>query len=72
MILLILGWHLTVIGILAIILSLVCGFGGMPCLIFGLGAFAVGLPMSILLGKACSDRSGPVAKNDANVPLDYY
>ena len=74
MILLILGWHLTLIGVLAIILSAIFGFGGMPCLIFGLGALAVGFVMSVVLRKTCSAyRSNLAPKTEANErPLDYY
>ena len=52
MILLLLGWHFTLAGIIAIILGVVVY--SVPCLIFGVGMFLVGLVMSILLRKTCS------------------
>jgi hypothetical protein len=71
MILLILGWHLTLVGVLAVILGLMDGWGA--CLVFGVGAFVVGLLMSITFRKACSNlKSDASVKDNEEVPLDYY
>ncbi len=52
MILLLLGWHLTVIGILAIILGI--AYSLIPVLIFGIGSIVIGLFLSYLLRKTCA------------------
>jgi hypothetical protein len=70
MILLILGWHLTLLGAITIIL----GFIYSSWMIFvGLGALAGGTLLSTIYRNACSGyRSDPPNKSESNVPLDYY
>lgn len=71
MILLILGWHLALIGFIAIILGSM--IGSVPCVIFGVGTLIPGLIMSVILRKTCSNyRSDTADKPIAKAPLDYY
>ena len=72
MILLIVGWHLTLIGIVAIVLGLI--YGARPYVTyFGLGALVVGLLLSFIFRKACASyESDTVDKTKVDAPLDYY
>jgi hypothetical protein len=72
MILLMFGWNLTLIGIVTLLLCLMMGNCG-SFLIFGVGAFATGLLISIKLRKICSaSKSDTVEEAKEEPPLDYY
>lgn len=71
MIVLILGWHFAFVGFLALILGLMASC--VPCLIFGLGTFVVGVVTSVILRNTCSTRpSNATAKPAVEAPLEYY
>jgi len=71
MILLIAGWHLTVIGIVAIILGLI--YGARPYVThFGIGTLVVGLLLSLIFRKACASYVSAPVDTKSDAPLDYY
>ena len=71
MILLLLGWNLTLAGIVLIIFSLIDSEHNFP--VCGTAFLVLGLPPSILLRKTCSSfRSDPIDQSKEEKPLDYY
>jgi len=70
MIVLILGWHLALLGAITICSDLIYGVALLP-MVFGVGFFVIGLAISIFLRKAVS-ASAPEPINKPEVPLDYY
>jgi hypothetical protein len=71
MILLILGWHLILIGVLTIVIGLYCDVTS--TVILGVGSFIAGLILAILFRKVppsyLSDRE---TRPNPDRPLDYY
>jgi uncharacterized membrane protein len=69
MILLILGWHLTLIGLFAIILGFILN-SLLWFFVVGFAALALGLTASICLRKTCSTYRSDTP-GEPNAPLDY-
>jgi hypothetical protein len=71
MILLILGWHLSLAGLIALIIGVI--LYSTSCLIFGVGMIVPGLILSVALRKSCSSYHSDVKnKSVVEAPLDYY
>ena len=71
MILLILGWHLTLIGVLALALGF--HYAVISCGIFGICSFAVGFMLAIIYRKIpASYHSDREIRSSRDHPLDYY
>jgi hypothetical protein len=71
MILLLLGWNLTLLGLVTMLLAWMVGSPGVA----GIGASfgVVGFAMSFALRKTCEDFRSDVAEpTDPNRTLDYY
>jgi hypothetical protein len=69
MILLILGWHLTLIGVLAVVLGF--HYALTSCTIFGIGSFMAGLALAIIYRKVLSSyRSDSEIGRSLDRPLD--
>ena len=71
MILLLLGWNLTLAGIVLIIFSIVTT--GDVFSVCGIAFLIMGLIPSILLRKTCSSyKSDPIDGTKKEKPMDYY
>jgi hypothetical protein len=71
MILLLLGWNLSLLGVVSIFFAGITG--SVAATIFGVVVGGLGVVMSFALRKTCSSYRGDVPKEpDPNRPLDYY
>ena len=71
MILLLLGWNLSLLGVVTILLGAMAG--GFVTAMVGVFFGVLGVGMSLALRKTCSSyRSDVMEQPDPNRPLDYY
>jgi uncharacterized membrane protein YuzA (DUF378 family) len=71
MILLLLGWNLSLLGVVSLLLAVMTG--SFAAAVFGAVVGVPGIVMSLALRKTCSSyRSGIPEEPDPNRPLDYY
>jgi hypothetical protein len=71
MALLLIGWNLTLAGLLLIPLTLMERGWVFPT--SGIGILSIGLFLSIALRKTCPNlRSDPIEETKDDKPLDYY
>ena len=71
MILLLLGWNLTLAGLVLLLYNFLETDRVLP--VCGITFTAAGLALSIIFRKACSSyKSDPIEKSKKEKPLDYY